>query len=230
MSCLLVLWIFLDVLSQYCPLSSADRLDEMGVEKDGSGRTQAPMNPALATPLYVLAGVVVVLFVCRISTVLQHRRRLREALQHGDQGIHVNTSSLYGNFKKHMLYAPLFSTRHNREFRLFGRVHMGTVPLRLETSILATYLAINIAFLFALIDWHSPFAEKMFQLKYSAGHLAVMNTPVLVITAGRNNPLIGLLGISFDTFNLFHRWVGRLVAIQAVMHMGCVLGKLEHQS
>lgn len=202
----------------------------MAVEKDGSGRTESPMNPGLATPLYVLSGVVVILFVCRIMTVMQHRRRLRDVLQNGDQMIQVNTSSLYGNFKKHVLYAPLFSTRHNREFRLFGKVHMGTVPLRLESFILATYLAVNIIFLFALVDWHSHFGEKLFQLKYSAGHLAVMNTPVLVITAGRNNPLITVLGISFDTFNLFHRWVGRLIAIQSVMHMGCVLGRMDHQS
>lgn len=202
----------------------------MGVEKAGSGLTQSAMNPGLATPLYVLSGVVVVLFVCRVWTLLQHRRRLRGALHNSDEGIHIKTSSIYGKFKKHLLYAPLFSTRHSREFRLLGKVHMGTVPLRLETSILATYLAINIIFLFALIDWNSPFAEKMFQLKYSAGHLAVMNTPVLVITAGRNNPLIGLLGIPFDTFNLFHRWVGRLIAVQSVMHMGCVLGKMEHSS
>lgn len=36
--------------------------------------------------------------------------------------------------------------------------------------------------------------------------------------AGRNNPLIKLLGISFDTFNLLHRWFGRIVILEAVAH------------
>jgi hypothetical protein len=41
----------------------------------------------------------------------------------------------------------------------------------------------------------------------------------LFLMAGRNNPLIGLLGISFDTFNLLHRWFGRIVAAEAVTHV-----------
>ena len=36
--------------------------------------------------------------------------------------------------------------------------------------------------------------------------------------AGRNNPLIKWLNISFDTFNLLHRWFGRIVIIEAVVH------------
>lgn len=40
----------------------------------------------------------------------------------------------------------------------------------------------------------------------------------LVILAGRNNPLIGLLNISFDNFNLVHRWFGRIVVLQALAH------------
>jgi len=36
--------------------------------------------------------------------------------------------------------------------------------------------------------------------------------------AGRNNPFINLLNISFDTFNLLHRWFGRIVVLQALAH------------
>lgn len=36
--------------------------------------------------------------------------------------------------------------------------------------------------------------------------------------ATRNNPLISWLGMSFDTFNLLHRWFGRVVALEAVCH------------
>lgn len=205
-------------------------LDEMGVEQTGSGRGEPPMNPGLATPLFALAGLVVILFVSRIAILTHHRRRLHGILQNDSQRRHNGISSFYASLKKHVLYAPLFSTRHNREFRLWGRMHMGTVPLRLESAILAVYLTLNTIFLFVLIDWKAAYGEKMFQLKYAAGHLAVMNTPALVITAGRNNPLIPLLGIPFDTFNLVHRWVGRLIAINSVIHMGCVLGRIEHDS
>ena len=36
--------------------------------------------------------------------------------------------------------------------------------------------------------------------------------------AGRNNPLVPLLGISFDTYNLLHRWLGRIVVLESVLH------------
>ena len=88
---------------------------------------------------------------------------------------------------------------------------------------LLVYLALNFTFVVVTVDWWEEFSKKMFQLKYAAGHLAVMNTPGLVLSAGRNNPLVPLLGISFDTFNLMHRWVGRVIAINSVIHMSSVL-------
>jgi len=36
--------------------------------------------------------------------------------------------------------------------------------------------------------------------------------------AGRNNPLINWLNLSFDTFNLLHRWFGRIVVLEALAH------------
>lgn len=203
----------------------------MGVELDGSGKGQPPMNPGLATPLYVLAGVVGVLFLCRTAIRIRHHRRLCEVLQQDDdQSKFSKISSWRASINKHVLFAPLFSTRHNREFRLMGKFHMGTIPLRLEVCMLLGYITLNIIFFFVLIDWESEFSEKMFQLKYAAGHLSVMNSPALVLSAGRNNPLIPLFGIQFDTFNLLHRWIGRIMAVEALLHMGCVVGGKTHES
>jgi hypothetical protein len=36
--------------------------------------------------------------------------------------------------------------------------------------------------------------------------------------AARNNPLISWLNLSFDTFNLLHRWFGRIVVLEAIAH------------
>lgn len=36
--------------------------------------------------------------------------------------------------------------------------------------------------------------------------------------AARNNPLISWANCSFDTFNLLHRWFGRIVALEAITH------------
>ncbi|KAH1367292.1 hypothetical protein KXW98_009513 [Aspergillus fumigatus] len=182
------------------------------------------MNPVLATPLFVLSGVFTVLFLCRVVIRFQHRRRLREILQTEDQCKFSRTSVIFAWIKKHVLYAPLVSKRHSREFQLLNRLHMGSIPLRLEATLVLGYITTNLLFLFVLVDWWTDYQEKMYQLKYAAGHLAVMNSPVLVLSAGRNNPLIPLLGIPFDTFNFLHRWVGRVMIAGALIHMGCVIG------
>jgi hypothetical protein len=43
----------------------------------------------------------------------------------------------------------------------------------------------------------------------------------LFLLAGRNNPIIKLTGISFDTMNLIHRWFGRIVILEAIAHTVC---------
>ena len=40
----------------------------------------------------------------------------------------------------------------------------------------------------------------------------------LFIMAARNNPLINWLNLSFDTFNLLHRWFGRIVVLEVLSH------------
>jgi hypothetical protein len=37
--------------------------------------------------------------------------------------------------------------------------------------------------------------------------------------AARNNPLINWLNLSFDTFNLLHRWTGRIVVLETLAHV-----------
>lgn len=182
------------------------------------------MNPEVAVPLFVVAGLVAVLFAWRTAVRWRHRRRGRSAiaLRVDDQTELSRTNAFNASLKKHLLYAPFWGNRHSREFRLF-RLHMGSVPLRLEVIFLMIYLLLNLVFVIATVDWWEGFSKKMFQLKYAAGHLAVMNTPGLVLSAGRNNPLIPLLGLSFDTFNFMHRWIGRVIAANAIIHLGSVL-------
>ncbi|KAL3460801.1 ferric reductase like transmembrane component-domain-containing protein [Aspergillus heterothallicus] len=207
----------------------------MGVDllDDGEQRSHhvhPPMNIALATPLFVLAGAIVTLSFARVSIQLQHRWRLRAIIQGENQDKFKRRGGLMAALNKHVFYAPILSTRHSREFRL-GGLHMGTLPLRIETILLTGYIGINLAFFVSLIDWWKDYQELLYQLKYAAGHLAVMNTPGLVLTAGRNNPLIPLLGIQFDTFNLIHRWVGRLIVVGAIVHAVCVVvGKVAETS
>lgn len=123
----------------------------------------------------------------------------------------------YARFKKSCLDAPLFRTRHHREFKLSSAIGIGTLPSRLQTFFLVGYLATNIAFCIWKIDY-STFFSGAGELLGRSGVLAVMNMIPLFLLAGRNNPVIHLTGISFDTMNLIHRWLGRIVVFEAIVH------------
>lgn len=201
----------------------------MGVQLKGNGPGEPPMNPFVAVPLFSVGGFIALLFLWRTAIRIRHRHRSKAARQVDDQSQLARISATNASLKRHLFYAPLWGSRHSREFRLL-RLHMGSVPLRLEVILLTVYLLLNFIFVVVTVDWWEDFAKKMFQLKYAAGHLAVMNMPGLVLSAGRNNPLIPLLGLSFDTFNFMHRWVGRTIAANAIIHMSAVLASLARES
>ncbi|CAD6445617.1 be2f650a-257c-4f06-8c5d-ed87ac367519 [Sclerotinia trifoliorum] len=129
--------------------------------------------------------------------------------------------SSWWKVKKHLLYAPLWSKRHNREFKLSSAVNMGTLPSRWHALLLILYLSMNIAYTLVL-DYNIENKYSIVaELRGRSGVLAVCNMIALIILAGRNNPLIGWLQISFDTYNLLHRWMGRIVVLEALVHTSC---------
>ncbi|KAI4866650.1 ferric reductase like transmembrane component-domain-containing protein [Hypoxylon rubiginosum] len=120
--------------------------------------------------------------------------------------------------KKHLIYAPLWKKRHNREIRLSPAVSIGTLPSRLHSVILGIYLLSNAIYMFCE-DWSQENSYSLAaEIRGRSGTLSVVNMVPLIIMAGRNNPLIALLRVSFDTYNLLHRWMGRMVVIEAVIH------------
>lgn len=76
----------------------------------------------------------------------------------------------------------------------------------------------NVTLSVAGIEWNGTRAAALSHLRNRTGTLSVINMIPLVVLAGRNNPLISLLSISFDNFNLVHRWFGRIVVLQALAH------------
>ena len=77
----------------------------------------------------------------------------------------------------------------------------------------------NVAFCTIGIEWSQAGSSQMLNdLRNRTGTIAVANMLPLVLLAGRNNPLIIPLGLSYDTFNMIHRWFGRIIAAEAVAH------------
>lgn len=120
--------------------------------------------------------------------------------------------------KKHLIYAPLGTKRHNREFRLSAAMNVGILPSRFHTLVLLLYVLSNVIYCLLLDYSEKNKAELMAELRGRSGTLAVVNMVPLILFAGRNNPLIALLKVSFDTYNLLHRWMGRIVIIESLVH------------
>lgn len=127
-------------------------------------------------------------------------------------------SHTWANIKKHVLYAPISRKRHNREIQLSTAINVGTLPSRLQTILILLYVASQIAYC-AILDYSvNEKPALVAELRGRSGTLAVLNMVPLFLLAGRNNPLIPLLRVSFDTYNLLHRWLGRIVVIESVVH------------
>lgn len=158
----------------------------------------------------------------RFCSVIYSRIRLLVSLGRENQRFFAAPLSAWASFiKKHVIYSPLLRVRHNREFQLSAAVNVGTLPTRFQTFFLSGYLAGNIVFCTFMIDYAVDTTSMLGKVRNRTGVLAVVNMVPLFLLAGRNNPLIQLLGISFDTYNLIHRWLGRIVVLEAMTHVAC---------
>jgi predicted ferric reductase len=170
--------------------------------------------------LYASLGVLVILVV--LVRVMQatstHTRFLATiGLNKDQQRYWTYDDSLGSKIKKNLLVAPLIRKRHNQEISLSTAVNVGTIPSRLHTIFLLFYILTNVGYC-CILDYHQSRPSLLAEARGRTGHLAVMNMLPLFIFSARNNPFIPLLGISFDTFNLFHRWIGRIVVLEALAH------------
>jgi Ferric reductase like transmembrane component/Ferric reductase NAD binding domain/FAD-binding domain len=166
-----------------------------------------------------ILAMIVLLF--RLLELLQsHLRHLFGLRATGKQQLYFskNQSIWWPKVKKHILLAPLWKKRHNREIRLSSAVNIGTLPSRFHTILLGLYLLSNVIYCLTL-DYSSQNRYVILaELRGRSGTLSVANIIPLVILAGRNNPLISWLKISFDTYNLLHRWIGRMAVLEALVH------------
>ncbi|KAF4300793.1 FAD-binding 8 [Botryosphaeria dothidea] len=123
--------------------------------------------------------------------------------------------------KKHIIYAPLWKKRHNEEIRLSSAISIGTLPSRFHMLILVVYGMSNVAYCLCLPWSRSESASVVAALRGRSGTLAALNLIPTILFALRNNPLIWMLHVSYDTFNLLHRWAARVVIIESVVHTLC---------
>ena len=181
-----------------------------------------PLDHLLTQILCVsMGGICVLVLFGRIAQIAHaYLRRIISTVSTARQQTFwgVEESPFWAGMKKNFLYAPLGSKRHNREFRISAAVNVGTLPSRFHTLLLTVYVLSQVAYC-TILDYKVNEKAALFaELRGRSGNLAVLNMIPLFLLAGRNNPLIPLLHVSFDTYNLMHRWIGRVVIIESVVH------------
>ena len=213
---------FATAMAQNGPPSTAGASSTSGNTHGGGGgpSTADIDNTRFATYIMIcLACIVAALGVYRV--ILSGARYIRGlvCLSNDRQRYFREPTPWFASVKEHLIYAPLFRTRHHREMRLFKGWGIGVLPTRFQSLFIAGVIAMNVILCVSGIEWSQAGTTNMLNhLRNRTGTLAVVNIIPLVIMAGRNNPLIGMLNLSFDTFNLVHRWFGRIVAAEAVAH------------
>jgi predicted ferric reductase len=188
----------------------------------GLNGVNQPNNMLFTDILWWTLGIVgLVMLVIRITELAWAKLRLVSAMSlPGDKQQFWRRTQWHRmpGLKRGLIYAPLGNKRHNREIRLSSAANMGTLPSRLHSLIIFGYLASNLAYMF-ILDWKIENKYALCaEIRGRSGTLSVVNMVPLIIFAGRNNPLIGLLNISFDTYNLLHRWMGRISVIEVIIH------------
>jgi predicted ferric reductase len=162
--------------------------------------------------LLCLAGVVALyVIVGKISRTVRHLA----CLESDKQTYFRSPTRSIAILKKYLFDAPLFRRRHHWSPKI------GVLPTRVQSILLLIIIGANVALSVTGIEWNQlPSVNTIKHFRNRTGTLAVMNMVPLFILAGRNNPLIPLLGISYDNFNLLHRWFGRICAAEAIAHFG----------
>ncbi|KAL2000119.1 hypothetical protein VTN02DRAFT_3534 [Thermoascus thermophilus] len=192
-------------------------------KRDGGGEGPSIydiLNDRLArVTLLVLGLLAASIYVWQLAFRFSNQIRRLASFTNDTQRYFVLPDRTLARLKNHLIYAPLFSTRHNREFQLSSAVNMGTLPSRFHTLILIGIVAMNVVLCVVTVPYPSPEKTVAGVIRNRTGTMATVNLIPLLLMAGRNNPLISLLRVSFDTWNLIHRWLARIVVLESLAHV-----------
>ncbi|KIV89197.1 hypothetical protein PV10_08785 [Exophiala mesophila] len=185
-------------------------------------------------PIYLLValGVTVLIFVyVSITKLNRHVRHLTSMTDsQGPLRYYATSSPLMRGLKKNLLYSPILHHRRAHELKLSQYIKLGTLPTRLQAIFILLIIIVNIAICTWGLSWSGSDLDPLPIIRNRSGVLSVANMMPLLIMATVKNPMIGLLDISYDSFNLMHRWLGRLAAIEAIVHSICwMIGKVGYQ-
>ena len=119
---------------------------------------------------------------------------------------------------------PTLWKKHAEPFS-YLKVITGYLPTRFETLVILGYLILHTIFMsykYQYDPYHIIFsvhkAEVADFVAFRSGILSFAHLPLIVLFAGRNNFLQLISGLKYTSFIMFHKWVGRMMFLDAVIH------------
>ncbi|VVT55748.1 uncharacterized protein SAPINGB_P004718 [Magnusiomyces paraingens] len=138
--------------------------------------------------------------------------------------VHKSTNNRVALFFRQKLINPaIFGYKHSIPVK-WGPFNM-SLPTRAQAWVLIGYFVMYIIFMFIkydIYDGNTRFTTRPLQIsRYVAdrsGIIATSQLPLLYALAGRNNIMLWITGLSYDTMNLYHRWVSRIMYLNVFIH------------
>jgi hypothetical protein len=138
--------------------------------------TAAVLNQDFYNYIFViLASLIAALTIWRVGIESVKYVRTLTCMNNDTQRYFALPSKRWASFKKQILYAPIFSKRHNREIQLSSAINVGTLPTRFQLLFLQSYFGTNVLFCVYSIAWDQTVVTTAKQLRNRTGILAVVN-------------------------------------------------------
>lgn len=134
------------------------------------------LNEDLSHYLLIICGAVsVAVITWKITDVATKYIRTIVGANSDNQRYFSRPSVHAARAKRHLLYAPVLSKRHNREIQISSALNVGTLPTRFQLLFLMAYFATNVAFCVIDIPYANDYAEVAGLIRNRAGVLSVVN-------------------------------------------------------
>lgn len=135
--------------------------------------------------------------------------------------------------RKNFAHPALFGQSHSVPVKAFKVLNLN-VPTRAQTFVLFGYVVLSVVL--HVVSHHSfagnlTFKSKAAQLFFFIGNrgaiFAAFHIPLVILLGGRNNFLLTVTGYSFETMNVYHRWIARGMYVNLILHASCISKYLD---
>jgi predicted ferric reductase len=116
----------------------------------------------------------------------------------------------------HLIYPSLFGKYRSTPLPY----KIGNAPTRAQSIFIFYMVAINVILCAVGYGTNGPTSsQQMVKLIGTRiGHIALSNFPLLILYSSRNNILLWVTDWSHSTFLILHKWVGRILMLQVLVH------------